>query len=97
MGPLALLLPPDIWEEPEVVAAIEAGDLGRFLLAARGARRPRLTQDRAARLIGYGQGTISRIESGKGAATPREHERQVDAVLTGLHVPGELRRRWGGE
>jgi hypothetical protein len=89
-------LTPEVWDDPEVIAAIEGGDLGRFLLGVRGARRARLNQDQVARMVGCGQAAISRLENGKVPATPLHRERCVDAVLTGLGVPPGLRRRWEG-
>lgn len=86
----------DLWHDPDLVAAVEAGRLDLFLLAYRGTRRARMSQDRVARLLGCRQSTVSRLESGKGPASPTECARRVDEVLTGLGVPTDLRRRWGG-
>lgn len=94
--PLTLPAPPhvegDLWDDPEVVAAVEAGDVARFLLAVRGARRARWSQDKLAKMIGCHQATVSELECGRRAVTPQ----RLDAILTGLAVPTDLRRRWGG-
>lgn len=85
-------LSPDVWHEADVVAAVEAGRLDRLVLAYRGWHPPRCSQDDVARLLGVNQGTVSRIEHGKVSATPQ----RVDAVLSALSMPYDLRRRWGG-
>lgn len=96
MGSLTLTpLPPEVWADPEVVDAIKAGDLRRFLRAYRGVGERRCSQDDLARWIGCPQSTISRAENGKIPATPPAREHLLDAVLTGLDVPKDLRRRWG--
>jgi hypothetical protein len=83
------------WDDPELIAAIEAEDISGFLLAFRGTRRARLSQDQLARLVGCAQSTVSDLENGKVPATPIARERCIDALFTSLGVPSELRRMWG--
>jgi hypothetical protein len=58
-----LATPPDLdadfWSQPDIVTAIEHGDLGQFLLAVRGARRPRWSQDQIAFWLCCAQSRIS--------------------------------------
>jgi hypothetical protein len=91
---IRLATPPDLdadfWSQPDIVTAIEHGDLGQFLLAVRGARRPRWSQDQIAFWLCCAQSRISDLESGRAVAC----EARVDATFTALHVPGFLATRW---
>lgn len=93
--PLTLAVPPqledDFWEQPDIVAAVEAGDVGQLLLAFRGARRARWPQDKVARMIGYSQAMVSEIESGRRSVS----DQRLDSIFRGLGLPPDLRRRWG--
>jgi hypothetical protein len=93
--PLTLPEPPDLgpdfWDDPEIVAAIEAGRLDLFLLAYRGARKPRWPQDQVAKWMGCCQATVSVIESGR-AHPPFG---QVDVILRSLRVPPRVAQCWG--
>jgi DNA-binding XRE family transcriptional regulator len=93
--PLTLPAPPelgpDFWDQPEILAAVEHEHLGAFLLAYRGARRARWSQDQIARWIGRSQGTISTIESGRMRVSPG----QVYGILESLKVPPRVVMAWG--
>jgi transcriptional regulator with XRE-family HTH domain len=93
--PLTLPAPPDLgatfWEQPEIIAAVQHEQLGQFLLAYRGARRPRWSQDQMARWLGCNQSTISDLENGRAPVT---HAR-LGAVFTSLKVPPDVAVRWG--
>lgn len=93
--PLTLPAPPDLgldfWEQPDIAEAVALGELASFLLAVRGARRARWSQDQLARWTGFCQATISALESGKAPAT----ERHIDRVFCSLRVPGQVTAKWG--
>jgi hypothetical protein len=92
--PLTLPAPPDLepgfWAQAEIIDAVHDGHLAAFLLAVRGARRPRWSQDQLARWIGCTQSTVSDLERGRPVAEPRLY-----GILEGLHVPSDLVRTWG--
>lgn len=93
--PLTLPSPPDLgadfWAQPEIVGAAWAGQIDQFLLAYRGARKARYSQDQIARWIGRSQGTVSAIESGRVTVSPV----QQGAIFTSLKVPASVAMAWG--
>jgi DNA-binding XRE family transcriptional regulator len=95
--PLTLPEPPDLgptfWEQPEIIAAVQHEQLGRFLLAYRGARRSRWSQDQLARWIGCNQSTISVIENGRVRVSPVH----LDSIFTSLKVPAHVVMAWGSD
>jgi hypothetical protein len=93
--PLTLLEPPDLaadfWAQPELVAAVEREQLGQFLIAFRGAQRPRWSQDQVARWLGCSQARISEMEND----VVRVGEVRLDAIFRALQVPSSVVTRWG--
>jgi hypothetical protein len=93
--PLTLLEPPDLgadfWEQPEILAAVTREQLGQFILAYRGARRARFSQDQMARWLGLSQNTVSRLEAQEAPVT----EARLDSVFRALRVPAAVVTRWG--
>jgi hypothetical protein len=94
--PMPLSLPepldvgPDFWDDPDLIAAAEAGRLDLFLLAYRGAKRARLPQDAVARLLGRSQSTVHRLETGK----THPPDAVLYSMLTRLEVPPAVTARW---
>jgi transcriptional regulator with XRE-family HTH domain len=93
--PLTLPAPPelgpDFWDQPEILTAVEHEHLGAFLLAYRGARRARFSQDQVARWLGRPQSWVSLVESGQAPVT----EHVIYKVSDALHVPASVATHWG--
>jgi hypothetical protein len=93
--PLTLPSPPDLgddfWAQPEIVAAVWAGQIDLFLLAYRGARKARYSQDQIARWLCRSQGTVSAMESGKAPVSPS----QVYDIFRTLKAPPSIAMAWG--
>ncbi len=84
-------LPPDFYTNPDVVAALENHDFGRFFRTAR--TELKMTQEQFGALVGLAQSRVCKIENG--AARLRDLETIVHLAST-LSTPPELLGFTGG-